>query len=287
MRFCDFITMLYNRFPCTSQERFIREIFSALCGDTEPITNNKNDDTRYEYSAALPEGFRKTDGTYRKRMYGNHKTYNGLSGRIKTHVIENKNSNAFLAYCESVVSSAEFPKLTQDFGISDVSDRLAVYYGLFWQFIEFCNSPTDDVPCVVSIGVAEYKKRTSSLDVPKLTPLHPGDSFSIAGSADPKVKYGFYKDFEYAWCIINSGTYEWNERAMTPINLSPVELVSITKIPPLKPGERASVSVKLHSGGDERGSPYITEWEIRDSEGHNCFPNLSPIRLTIEVSRNL
>jgi hypothetical protein len=54
-------------------------------------------------------------------------------------------------------------------------------------------------------------------------------------------------------------------------------------IPPLAPNEKATLNVELNTRGDERGSPYVTEWEIRDGEERACFPNKDPIRLTIEV----
>jgi hypothetical protein len=160
LRFGDYIKALYEHFPCKSQERFVLQLFSALCGDSDPIASNKKGPERYEYSPYLPESLRAIDGTRRKRLYSSHRMYKGLSGSIKAHLLEYQNADTFLAYCEGSVSVAESPKLSETFGVSDVTDRKALFFGLFTQFIEFAKSPDDDALCVVANGIAEYREST-------------------------------------------------------------------------------------------------------------------------------
>jgi hypothetical protein len=281
MRFCDFLKKLYERFPCSSQDRFVLEVFSALCGETEPIKSNN--DNAY-HSDTLPDGLTGIDGTYRKRLFGGNKKYNGLSAPIKGHILEHKNVDTFIAYCAASVSETEFSALAADFGVSDVTDRFAVFYGLYCQFLEFSNSPNDDVLCVVSNGIAEYKKGTTGVEVPQLSPLHPGDDFTIGGNPNPRVKHGFYTKFSFAWSVTNIGLIIWNGRVLEPAQISPLK-TSTPKvdIPTLNPGEKVSLKVELDTRGDERGSPYEISWEIRDSNGRACFPNKEPLRLTVEV----
>jgi len=73
MRFCEFISELYKHFPCSNQGQFVLEIFSALCGETNPSGANQGSSSRtndYKFSPLLPVGLGGFDSTYRKRLYG-------------------------------------------------------------------------------------------------------------------------------------------------------------------------------------------------------------------------
>jgi hypothetical protein len=114
--------------------------------------------------------------------------------------------------------------------------------------------------------------------------LHPGDDFALGGDPDPHVRYGFYKRFDFCWQIANTGSITWSGRMLCPVKLSPIKMKTPRiDIPALAPNEKATLNVELNTRGNECGSPYLTEWEIRDSEGRSCFPNKDPIRLTVEV----
>jgi hypothetical protein len=277
VKFSEFIKMLKPRFPKMSQERFASHIFAALCGDPDPVANNKEDSSVY-----LPEGLRGIDESYRKKLY--IEKFGGLSQPIKTHIKEKQNPNTFIAYCEKAITSTEYPKLAAAFGLSETTNRTAVYYGLFKQFIEFALNPTDEAEDVVVNGVADYRKYESSSSLSLPTPLYPNDDFAVSGNQNPKVSYEFYKDFKFNWSITNSGKVAWIGRTFRPSQLHTLKTnTPEIKIPTLRSGEKTNLCVELNTRGDERGSPYVVQWEICDENGRNCFPNKEPICLTVEV----
>jgi hypothetical protein len=137
VRFCDFINPLYDNLPCSSKDRFALEIFSALCGEANPKSANKE----APFSAALPEGLTGDDGTYRKRLYnGSNNKYKGLSSRIKEHVLEHQSKATFLKYCGDSIAADGLLKLCDAFGVITTASKEAMFSALFAQFVEFAKA---------------------------------------------------------------------------------------------------------------------------------------------------
>lgn len=141
MRFCDFLNKMYERFPCSNQGQFVLEIFSALCGETDPISSNHP--CKYMFSNCLPSGLCGTDPTSRKRLYGTSSRYKGLTTPIKKHIKTHANKHSFIGYCEANVSVEHFRVLCDDFGVSTGVDRSLFFESIFEMFSEFSRSATD------------------------------------------------------------------------------------------------------------------------------------------------
>jgi len=157
MRFCDFIITLFTESSCSNQGQFILEVFSALCGETNPKTENheatNNSDTP-KCSKFLPSGLSNPDdSTYRKRLFqGNNKKYVGLSNTIKSDILNAQNENtksAFLSYCKLTFADTVIPSICQKFEIRELQKDL-LFLAIYRQFIEFAKSPSDDVIHVMS-----------------------------------------------------------------------------------------------------------------------------------------
>ena len=150
MKFYEFIGKLYERFPCGNKGRFVLQIFSALCGEKNPIETNMDGGDKYAYSEHLPQGLGGTDDSSRKALFesGNK----GLTNPVREHILGYKNTDTFLTYCENV-SVSEFPNLCSDFGLADGLDRKVVFNAIFEQFLEFARTSNGDAADVMQDAV--------------------------------------------------------------------------------------------------------------------------------------
>lgn len=281
MRFCDFINPLYNNLPCASKDRFALEVFSALCGETDPKRANKEE----PFSSALPMGLTGGDGTYRKRLFnGNHNKYKGLSSRIKEHILEHQNKATFMAYCELTVAENGLINLRHAFGIVATANKDAVFSALFEQFVEFAKSETDDVPNIVSERADCYHtEENGGLSLPASnTPLYPNDDFIATECKMVNVTH--YQKFKAFWVITNKGAVTWEGRTLEIASQQTKGVRALTpkaEIPTLKPKDHIKIEVEYdarHFDGD-----WELVWEIKDSAGRVCFPNKKGLRQTISV----
>jgi hypothetical protein len=255
MRFCDFINKLKPHFSCRSQETFILDIFTALCGGEAPV------------------GLTGDDATYRKLLFsGNNKKYNGLSAPIKAHALNKKNKNTFIAYCDTSVSVKEYPVLCEEFELETSIARAFLFEALYEQFIEFAKSKDDNVAVVVSDLVSEYVSSRKAADFVSMAPLHSGDDFSVTKPRDMTI--AFYRDFIVSWTIKNTGSLVWEGRYLYNVNNKQTGVRGVSAkvdIPTLRPDEQVKVEVTINAQGHEKSSSSV--WEIYNSEGNPCFPN--------------
>lgn len=141
MRFCDFLNILHDNTSYTlSQSQFILELFSALCGETDPSAKN----TKSSFSNALPEGLKGNDSGYRNRLYnGNHPKYKGLSHLIKKHIRKNNNKDTFIAYLDDVYKN-NMANLCTAFGVSKAIDKTKIFEMIYKQFMDYATNDNDD-----------------------------------------------------------------------------------------------------------------------------------------------
>ena len=152
MQFRDFLLILYENSHQPGQEQYVMEIFSALCGEKNPLKTNrakeitKNHDIieNFAYSVKLPEGLTGEDPAYKKNLYGGPK-YKGLSGSIKKHIQRYKNKDTFIKYLDETTSSNNFLELCEDFDIPCFYDRIVIFESIYRLFLEFTISPNDEV----------------------------------------------------------------------------------------------------------------------------------------------
>lgn len=283
MRFCEFIRKLHKEFPCSNQGQFVLEIFSALCGETNPAESNQDSPKNRDFrcSSFLPTGLTGDDPTYRKRLYGGSKKYSGLSSPIKTYIQTNKNKETFIAYCNFAISFSAFPKLCDSFGISELTDRNVVFEGLYGQFIEFAISQNDDVSFVLP-DVIDKLQNNPPKDPAKITPedispLYPGDDILLLGeSPEGCYQVTFYEEFDHQWIIKNTGTVTWIDRSFEFTNRSKTRIrPTKTKIalPKTGPGDEACLAVKIDARHFE--GTFEAIWEMKDKTGCLCFPDKS------------
>jgi len=153
MRFCDFIDTLLQESSCSSQGQFVLEIFSALCGEPNPKTENHeaiNAGEKTKCSKFLPVGLsNEGDSSHRKRLFqGSSKKYDGLSAPIKSAILKSQNKTTFITYCKTTFSDTAIPTLCKNLGISNKPQDI-LFPAIFEQFIEFAKSPNDDVVSVM------------------------------------------------------------------------------------------------------------------------------------------
>jgi hypothetical protein len=102
------------------------------------------------------------------------------------------------------VTDMESPKLATALEVSINENRLAVYSGIFQQFIEFANNPEDETASAVAKGIKAYKEKRGGGNAPLPTPLHPRDGFSLSGNNNRVIRRGFRETFRFNWNIINT-----------------------------------------------------------------------------------
>lgn len=280
MRFCDFINTLYERFPCSNQGQFVLELFSAACGEPDPVQANKPDD--YAFSTFLPSGLSSTDATSRKRLFGNTSRYKGLTSPIRKHVKTSANKDTFISYCEASVSVESYQTMCSDFGVSPDSGRHLVFEGIFELFLEFAKATADNVPDVfVADYVTDRLMNTSAIEAPddKVTveqcPLCAGDDLTVVRetpSHPHKVK--FYDTLIHNLVLKNNGTAVWDGRYMDFINCTQTPLkmattrIDIKKTPP---GGEVVITANVEARHIEGKHEVILD--MKDNEGRLYFPD--------------
>ncbi len=156
MRFCDFLNILHDNISYTcSQSQFILELFSALCGETKPISTNKQS----PFSDALPAGLRGNDSGYRNRLYnGNHPKYNGLSHPIKEHIRANSNKDTFFDYLENGYKN-KVADLCDAFGVSNDVDKDTLFDMIYAKFVAYAHNKKDNDILIVKKDVPPKDNR--------------------------------------------------------------------------------------------------------------------------------
>lgn len=278
MRFCEFIRKLYNSFPCSNQGQFVLEIFSALCGETNPAGENQESSNKtrdFRCSNFLPVGLAGEDPTYRKRLFGRAKKYNGLSAPIKAYIQGNKNKETFIAYCDSSISSNGFPKLCESLGVHISLDRTLLFKAIYEQFLEFAISKNDEVNFILPDSIDLLQNNPKDNTPEDLTPLYNGDDIFLLNES-PKGCHQvmLYEIFDHQWVIKNTGTVTWIERFFEFTNqaetrIRPLEIK--IAVPATRPGGEISLATKIDARHFE--GTFVAIWEMKDGTGQLCFPD--------------
>ena len=164
MKFYEFFNKLHENSNNSNKEKYLLEVFSALCGETNPFAANKE----CPFSSVLPVGLIGEDSTYRKRVCnGRDKKYKGLSAPIKNHIRGIENKETFVNYLEKSVLPEAFSKLCSAFEISDTVDRVVMFESIYEQFKIFVYSSTDEVEYIVP----EMVKRISTNQTKTIEPI--------------------------------------------------------------------------------------------------------------------
>lgn len=291
MRFCDFLNKLYERFYCSNQSQFVLEIFSALCGETNPAYANRPDD--FAFSSCLPSGLSGNDATSRKRLYGNNNRYHGLTNPIKKYIKANANKATFIAYCEAVASVDGFKGLCDSFDVSPDTKKALVFEGIFEQFLEFVKSNEDSAPnTFVADFVIEHLMSpleevvgTESAVAPP-TPICSGDDIHLVRQVPSYPRKAvFYDKLTHHWVLRNSGVTVWDGRYIEFVNSEKTPLkmdtnrIDIKKTPP---GSEVTITVNIEARHIEGTHEIVLD--MKDSEGRICFPDKrAELRLPVTV----
>ena len=280
MRFCDFLNKLYQRFPCSNQGQFVLEIFSALCGEDDPVNSNRP--KKFVSSSCTPSGLCGTDPTSRKRLYGTSGRYKGLTRPIKNHVQANANKISFIGYCEANISVEHFRGLCSDFYVSPDVGRALFFEGIFGMFLEFARSATDSasdafVPDFVTNRLMNPPEETVEIERKNTAPapICAGDDFRVVRQSPThphNVK--FYDLLIHHWVIKNSGLAIWDGRCMDFVNVGETPLKMATphiEIKKTPPGGEVTVTVNVESRHIEGTHEIILD--MKDCEGRLCFPD--------------
>jgi len=296
MRFNEFINKLYEAFPCSNQGQFVLEIFSALCGETNPAAANQESSNKakeFRCSDFLPSGLTGYDPTYRKRLFSGGKKYRGLSGPIKTHIQRHKNKETFIAYCNSAISFDAFPKLCDSFGLPVSLNRAVVFEGLYEQFIEFAISQNDDVsfilPDVINRLQNNPPNNTEVNTTEDFSPLYPGDDILLLSEfPEGHHQVTFYEIFNHQWTIKNIGKITWTDRFFEFTNRSATRIrptETRIAIPTTAPGDEVTLTATIDARHFE--GTFEAIWEMKDRNGRLCFPDKSKALKLVAIVANI
>ena len=203
MRFYEFINILRDNSNEKSQERYLACVVSALCGETNPISNNK----RHSLSSFLPKSLASIeDSSNRKKVFYENST--GFSKRTKQDIrisVDRKrmdgeltSRDTFIAYLEQSVLKGQFSSLCVAFDVPDSIDKFIVFEGIYEQFMEFVRSINDEadliIPAIVS-KLSEDKTVLPTLATPSQSVLteentlpENGDKEVTSHDATPSVQ---------------------------------------------------------------------------------------------------
>ena len=279
MRFCDFLNKLYERFPCSNQGQYVLEIFSALCGETNPVNSNKPSD--YAFSSHLPSGLSGNDQTSRKRLYGGTSRYKGLTNPVKKHIKNHANRETFVAYCEASVAVEDFSALCGDFGVSVDAGRNKVFDGIFEQFIEFAKATSDNTSdsfvadYVTELIMSPVNKAVEAKEAETTSaPLCAGDDVRLLRQIPSQPhQAAFYEKLTHRWVLKNVGVAVWDGRYMEFINgeQTPLKTKARIEIEKTPPGGEVTITVEIEARHIEGIHDIIMD--MKDSEGRLCFPD--------------
>jgi hypothetical protein len=128
------------------------EIFSALCGEENPLGTNKeaserrDESTRIIFSQYVPEGLRGNDPKHRKNLYvTSDPDYGRMSHTIKDHILIHNKEATFVSYLNKAITTKYF-HLCKEFGVPDTTEKTTMFKAIFEQFMLYANAEEDDVP---------------------------------------------------------------------------------------------------------------------------------------------
>jgi len=151
IRFNEFISKLYANSSCSSQGEFVTEILSALCGEKNPIENNKEKESNF-----FPPNFL-TGESSKKNLF--NKANKSFSKELKEYIKKRQNldtKKTFISYIKSDRFKDTFPNLYKDFMIfNTIIDESNVAEKIYEQFMKFINNirsnEVDDIICEIDL----------------------------------------------------------------------------------------------------------------------------------------
>jgi hypothetical protein len=127
-------------------------VFSALCGEQDPIGTSKFIDTGNRAgSSHLPDGLRRNEST-RKCLF---KDDAALTAQVRDHILAEKNKETFIQYLESAVSKMAFSKLQSEFSTETVYTREELFNKIFDQFMGFAKGAGEEEINVFALATHE------------------------------------------------------------------------------------------------------------------------------------
>jgi len=280
MQFCDFLSKIYKRSACNNQSQFVLEFFSAFCGEEEPLRSNNEKDSLY--SKYLPSGLTGYDSTYRKRLFRETK-YTRLSSPIKEYILSNQNKDTFFKYLNFTLTENNFKELCADFELSIYTEKIALFEGVFEQFIEFAKNREDSADNVIQKTIEKYLSIKPTERKIDLSSLYPNDMGIIENGNNIVYEKDCYQKFNHSWLIKNIGAITWEERyyeicKTTSLKTNPYQI----KIPVLRPKEETVLTVAIDTRHFEGN--FELAWTMRNKDKQECFPEKSlQLKLTVNV----
>lgn len=266
MNFSEFSKRLY---PCLSglsnQGQFIGALFNAAGSTFFPL--------RAQYG---------TDD-YQRKVYSGQRPFNSKMKCSFPSPIDNESLMNFL---DLKIGDSSLQLLMRNFGIpmNEVQNKGLFIKALCIQFQNIISETSDEVEDVVA---SEYNRLLLESDTLAVNdgPYYPGDDFLLVGQI-PEQNHieSFYKEFEHQWTIRNTGTVTWEGRYLECTNPTDIKIRSKNKIidiPKVKPGDEVCLTVKFNSRGCEGN--YKALWEMKDVEGHSCFPFKKSLAVEVVV----
>lgn len=178
-------------------------------------------------------------------------------------------------FLETNLDSGKVRDCMNSFGIpaSYKENKRYLARALAIQFQMFITHYVDDVNNAI---IVEYQRQVLGVeDEPNkfIGPLINGDDVWVEDKErNHKVK--IYEEFKHTWVIHNSGHRCWYGRKLVFVNTTDVRPSSNEieiEIPETAPGEIIKIATSFLARGIE--GKFNCIWEMRDSDGNNCFPN--------------
>ena len=126
----------------SNRSEYVLEIFSALCGESDPLVVNYSDWEKHDLigSPKLPDALRNNEPSNRNKLYHAKK----LTKPIQIYVRRNAKEDTFTDYLDNVVSSECLPILCKALKIPETYKPYIVFKIVYEYFLKIAYGNTDD-----------------------------------------------------------------------------------------------------------------------------------------------
>ena len=194
------------------------------------------------------------------------------------------NLDGLARYIEENLKTETVRDCMSHFGVpTDVEERVSIFsMALAMQFQLFLDADSDDIDCAVA---SEYEKLLNGIDVSdnaRFGARYKGDDVWLGGTNRCRVPC--FLPFAHSWELHNSGSVVWANRKLVFVAKSKNEPIPATveiPIPEVLPNKCIKIATDFEARSLE--GVYVSEWEMQDSAGQNCFPNTRKFNVTIDV----
>lgn len=250
----DYAKVVKNSFSISiNQGRFMREVFKNAGYDRFPTSSDE------DYAKKICNGSKPITADMRN---GFPKPY---------YVYE------LTTYYVGKISDDKLKTLAISFEIKDKEiNKECLCKAIASQFFLYIEGGGADKAEINTVPANYERLLSGTIDEKMLGfPQYSGDkAWVINGQSVSAYTKGFYEKFEHVWNIRNIGKVYWHKRKLVcrSIDTQYIKVdAAVLNIPDTAPGENTEIKIEVDSRGKE--NTFLSNWEMIDEEGNNCYPN--------------